>query len=419
MCHYIFSTLLNFRRFMNITSTRLTVALLCSGGILYAASLANAGSLDAMENTKSPVAPTIAQAPKNFFPDWLDIGLGVELGATYDDNIFLAETNEEEDVYYNISPILELGVGDTEAQDENFLLATYRADIQFFQDNSGEDNVEQLAKLDAQYRFSRLTTGFSGYYEDLAGGDVELGDRVDRQILSGRITNFYLVSDKTSFEINGQVINRDYDDRIDSFEYFNDNWIAYQILPKVNLGVGFTWGAVDVSSGPDQIYYQGLARILYAYSDKLTFLLRGGYETRDFDDEDSTDEPVFGFVTDWEPFDGTKLNLNAYRTVRNSAAFSGQNITLTGAILSLEQDIFQKVTLNLRGGYEYSEYTANESDVDAFREDDYYFVRLGAEYSPKDWLKVMAYYQYRENDSNQDDVSFGNNQLSVRVQLLF
>jgi hypothetical protein len=362
------------------------------------------------------------QEGRSVFPDWLDIGITVEGGATYDDNIFISPNNEQEDIIYNLSPIFTIGMGDTEAKTENFLDLNYRADFEFFQDNDDENNIEQRATLNAQYRFTKLVLGFRGYIEDLNGAESEFGDRVSRVISSARVMSLYQWSDRTSFEANGEVINREYDraSNVDSLEYLGELWGNYQIFPKISLGVGITAGVVDVSSGPNQTYYSPNGRMIYAFSEKLSFVLRGGYDIRDFDGQGKSSEaPTFGLVTTWEPFDGTKIELNAYRLVRNSAIISGQNITLTGLVASLEQRLIQKIFLTARLGYEFSDYTSNEIGNPSFREDKYWLARLGASYEPNDWLKVLAFYQFRTNASNVDPVDFDNNQVSLRAQISF
>ena len=58
-------------------------------------------------------------------------------------------------------------------------------------------------------------------------------------------------------------------------------------------------------------------------------------------------------------------------------------------------------------------------DVDAIREDDYYFVSPSLDVLITRWLSVGVYYLHREDCSNIDFLSFDNNQVGLRATVRF
>ena len=111
-----------------------------------------------VQNRQPSVATTESSATElSPSPRRFHYSVAFDFRIAYDDNITLAHTDPIDDLYGRIEAILDFGVGDFEGHQENFLRFNYAPSYYFYSDNSSFDDFEHLARLDALYRFSRLT----------------------------------------------------------------------------------------------------------------------------------------------------------------------------------------------------------------------------------------------------------------------
>ena len=204
--------------------------------------------------------------------------------ATYDSNIFISHFEAQDDFIFTIAPGAAVGRGDfknelanlgsyedrfnpdrSEMVDAtNYIYLHYVPSVTLFANHGSENTFDHDVTLDGQYEWKRLTIGLKARYQTMNLPDVDLGERVERRLFTGALTSKYDYSAKTSIELNFFNYVRDYSgDRVDTYEYRWQGWVNYQVRPKITLGVGFTYGLVDLSRGPGQSYEQVLARLRY------------------------------------------------------------------------------------------------------------------------------------------------------------
>jgi hypothetical protein len=73
----------------------------------------------------------------------------------------------------------------------------------------------------------------------------------------------------------------------------------------------------------------------------------------------------------------------------------------------------------LGAGYEHSNYFATDRDVNATRDDDYWFIEPSIDVLITRWLSAGVYYLHREDSSNDDFFSWEDNQVGVRATVRF
>jgi len=125
--------------------------------------------------------------------------------------------------------------------------------------------------------------------------------------------------------------------------------------------------------------------------------------------------PVFTGGATIRPLPNTSIAVDAYRRSQASAVFTNQNYTTTGFSAGVRQVLFENYAVNLTGGYENSDYTANQSGLAVTRKDDYFFTRIGVDWNVLDKLTVGAFYQFRNNDSTDAPHSFDNHQVGLNA----
>ena len=350
-----------------------------------------------------------------------DVMPSMRAGVTYDDNIFISSANKRDDVVWSISPYVLLGGGDYREKEESLLTIEYSPTFFFFTKNSERNAIDHDAKIESAWRGGSWTVGLDQGFKAYSGTVVDVGNRVDRQIYDTLAYAKYEISPKTSVEIETTQSINVYDRPYNSFnEWVVGPWVDYWLTPKLRLGAGVKAGWVDVQNSANQTYQQGLARLLYVWSDKLEINASAGGEVRQYQGTSRTKtNPVFSLGADYKPFVNTTLGLEGYRRTRNSLALVNQNYSVSGVGGRVSQVVLERYTLSLGAGYENLDYHSTQAAAVATRRDNYYFTRVGADWDATDRLSVGLFYFYRQNDSTIGVSEFTNNQTGLTVTYAF
>jgi hypothetical protein len=155
-------------------------------------------------------------------------------------------------------------------------------------------------------------------------------------------------------------------------------------------------------------------------TDKISFQLRGGVEDRQFHGSTKGDliNPLFGAAIQYQPFETTRLSLNADRTVAPSY-FQNQVTETTAFTGNLTQRLLGRFYLSLGGGYQTVRYVASASGVAAGRNDDNYLfnARLSSSFLKRG--TIAALYQYNNNSSSSPGLGFSSSQFGIEVGYRF
>lgn len=356
--------------------------------------------------------------------------------AAYDSNIFIQPDHEEADFIFTLAPGVAFGWGDYETElledwsfrerynpdvsdpdrliEKSFVYLDYTPSVTMFTHNSEENTFDHDAKLEGQWAMRKLTLGIKARFQTLNIPDVDIGDRQRQRRLNVDLTSLYEASEKTSVEVNAGYSSRDYERSADTREWRNQNWLNYQIQPKVMIGFGPAFGYVESTQGPEQVYEQGLLRVRYKPSEKLSLLLIGGVEARQIRHRDDEVNPVVSLAAKWNPAEGTYLYLSAYSKTLTSSQFA-QNYTLTGVDFIFRQRLLQRYYLGVAAGYANADYDSLPGSPSSARNDDLYYIRPFAELDIIRWMSASIAVEYRNNDSSNARRTF--EELSAYLQL--
>ena len=322
----------------------------------------------------------------------------VGVSAIFDDNIYLDSSNKVSDVYFAISP----GIGASYGADESPLKirADYTASFLAFVDHSSQDTVDQDAALRVSYEMSKLTLGLTLGFQSLSGADIDVGDRVRRQIYYAGLTANYVLDEKFSVDVNADETVADYKDLNDSNESRLQAWLNYQATGKLKLGVGLLGGYLGVQESPTQTYEQFLLRAHYDATGKLVLYASGGVEVQQSDT--TTVSPVFSIGGAYSPFARTTITLEIHERVYGSAALDGQDYRATGIMVGVNQELRENLSVFLNVGFENASYYAVASGVNASRVDNYTYARIGPSWQVRQWCQVSSFYEFSNNASSGD-----------------
>lgn len=376
----------------------------------------------------------VGEGPSSSEPRRFHYGLLFNVRGVWDDNIFLTHTNKTSDYYFAIEPQLTLGFGDIEGRSRSYLRLDYMPSGILFVNHSDEDAFNQLIHLEGGYNSGRLRLSLS---QDVALlQSANLNSFVDTTGLwantdaSGPTRlNIFNTRARAEYDLTGKVY---LDGEFDSYTYFYPDHISdytvsgglyvyYRWLPKVSVGVGGTFGYNWVDDPtPNQTFEQANARLNYEVTAKLGLYASAGAEFRQFDGNRSTyTTPVFELGLTYYPFDGSTFTLAAGRRIYNSGYEPGQDFANTYVVGRFQQRLFHRLYFGLGAGYENADYFAADDNINANRNDDYWFIEPSLDVLVTRWLSTGVYYLHREDISNINFFSFTDNQVGWRVTVRF
>ena len=228
---------------------------------------------------------------------------------------------------------------------------------------NGSSGLDQSFSLMAKIVFPelrRMEFLLGVKYASLSGLERDSGTSSKRQIATASFTTNYRYSAKTSFNCSFSVPVRSFSDAVSSSGVTSTLFVTNEITRKSTVGLGYTYGTLDVDNGNDQVFQQVLVRTTYAPSRFVLFDGTVGIDFRDQGDTFST-APIFGLSATWDSRQGTSVSLAAERRIFNAASSINTNFTSSSIVLRLGQRLRWGVIGLLSGGYDYTEYDSTGS----------------------------------------------------------
>lgn len=341
------------------------------------------------------------------------------LSTLYDSNINLQSSGAESDFVTVISPGITVRLGNKESM--FYLIGDYTLDAILFAQHGSENAINQNARLDLQWSLPKTIFGLHvGVFAD-TGTSIDVSDRVQRQVYYVGLTSHYVLTDKTSWDLNADWNFTHYHGLISSSQEQVQAYFNYEFSPKVTVGVGSAVGYVNVQGGGNQVFEQGSVRVSFRTTEKLTLIADTGVDVRQFSQGGGNAvNPVFGVKAAWAVREGTEIDLSCRRQIYASAIFQDQNYTATSVDLSVRQRFTDNVDLFLSGGYVNASYSSTAGGIPASREDNYFYLRPALQWHVLRWLSIGIFYEYSQNiSSGQGARSFTRDRAGIQASVAF
>lgn len=342
----------------------------------------------------------------------------VATGVTYDDNIFISNTDRQGDLIYNINLGFALEVGDYRNMESNFLLLEYLAEGFFFNRYASQNSFDQQASLLAQYRFNQLAVQIESRYQYLNGAEREVGAFTTRSLYFNALRLLYDYSEKTDIDLELTQSTNDYPSNLSSSDYQAALGFDYALFPKTRAGLQAIAGLQRTQDSPDMWYQTLNARVNYGVTGKVAVNASGGIQFNQYvsGGEPMRILPVFSLGAQYQLFPKTSLSLVGYRNLQSSPSIAGQDYIATGGELGISQGLTDKLTFAIASGYENDTYVANTLQTVATRVDNFYFFRPSVTYTFLKYLRASLSYEYRANASTLEQDTWFDNQFSCEIQ---
>ncbi len=347
--------------------------------------------------------------------DPFDFSVRMAGTTTYDDNITITSGTPLKDLLFNVNPGLTVSTGDYYEQTENFLIADYSPNFQFFRRYNQNNAINQQVDVTGRYRFRKLTFGLTHRFEKVTEGVVDAGSRVERTVNTTELKTNYRLAKKTTVDVDLKQTLTTYP-RISSKRWENDDFINYEVLRRVKLGVGGKLAYMEIQNQPNQTFEQALVRVQYNLSGKADLTATFGSEWRQFGNGQSRNwQPVATVGFSYVPQDTTRLAVSFSRSQEYSVILLGQNYTVTFAGLRLFQKVFTKGVITVGGGYQWLDFHGTGLVAPVARNDRLWNAVAGFDWNYNRHWTVGLLFQHREDVSSLQQFGFTDNQVSVQV----
>ena len=378
-------------------------------------------------------------APLVSIGDSVDVFFNGSSSLEWQSNVFSDETNEVDDFKYTVSPGFEVNVGRGLSNLDLSIITRY--DVVRFDEVTDLDNELFHIKAVGSYAGSRLSVnGLVSYDESQSNGqdgnDNQKGKLSASETTAANLNGEYTLSPKFSF---GAGVNYNYREYKESSSADRESYtipldIFYELTPKVDLSIGYTYTSTEVFStvsgasgvsGYDKEQHFVNVGARGDLLPKLTGSFKIGFNTMDSDDPSTRDgngpegrsdrdsDSSLGLDASFTYLATAKVNTQLSLNRNFDVAGQGESTEATRVDLSANYSINTQYTATANLGYTLREY------VDTRREDDNYRTGVILSYVPNQYWRFSTGYKYTENSSSDAGQSYEAHVINISASLRY
>ena len=243
----------------------------------------------------------------------------------------------------------------------------YTPILRFYSSRAFRNTFDNAVSLAGSTAYEDWSFGLSQSYASSSEPLIETAAQTDQQTFSTGLSAARQVGSQTSLELGASQSFRYLDNPVpgeqgDTLSWATMDWLNYQFWSRLGAAIGVGFGYDKVPGSTDMTSEQLQGRITWTVVNKLSFVVSGGAEDRQFLAPGVPDliSPIFSFSAQYSLFETTTLSLSASHTVSPSF-FSDQVTEGTSISAGLHQRLLGKLFLDLSGGYGTSTYHASST----------------------------------------------------------
>lgn len=341
----------------------------------------------------------------------------LELGVTYDDNVFGTQTNTDSDIYYGVSPSVSIE-SDFGRHELNFNGYT---DSRFYSSDTSEDrfdwgvaadgtlDVSQFTQIQANAGYDELTEdrtstnrvagGIEPTEYDVFNAGISLNQRFNR--LTASVGARYTDNDyKDDAAIGGGVIDQDFRDH-EKLEI--PVRLSYDVSPDTSIFVAGSYNTREYDQQPPAVavnrdsngYDVGIGAAF-----DFTNLIRGeafvGYLEQEYDQVgfQKVDGIDFGLNGEWYASELTTVTAGINRTVEESSSAGSSGHLDTNYQVGIAHELQRNIILTADASYldvEFEGITRDDETISA---------GVGVQYLVNRNAELALGYDYTSRDSS-------------------
>jgi hypothetical protein len=294
----------------------------------------------------------------------------------------------------------------------------YTPTFNFYSSSAFRNTINQFVQLQWGTTWRDWLMTASQSYAHTDDPQIETAGQTEQDTYSTAFNGVYQFNDRLSmniglnqtFNIYGQTSSTNLlVGLVNSRTWSTMNWLNDQFWPRFSAGFGLGLGYNQQQNSPDSTFQQYQLQMSWRATDKISFQLNGGLEDQEYlsGNAGSLLTPIFGGGVQYQPFDLTKINVSANRTVSTSA-YQNQNVESTSITGDFNQRLFGGLYADLTGGFSTARYIATATAVGGpSRSDDIYSfnARLSCPFPKRGTVSI--FYQFSETSSTQSGFAPG------------
>ncbi len=371
-------------------------------------------ALQPFQNTEMDVFVPGGEAPSQpaaqpFRYKFLTLRPHVDYQFLYGDGIQVAPGQPESTVIQQIAPGFRLDVGD-------HWILDYSPAWTLYSNKSFQNAFNQAVNLTGGTVYGNWVLGVSQNYTESDAPQAETATQTHQETYGTAVNGTYTINTKMSLDlaVNQNIVSADQFES--SREWSTMDWLNYHFWARFDAALGVGLGYDNVDTGSDMLFERYQGRIRWRATDKISFQVHGGLEDRQFLSGGSSDSlnPIFGGGIQYQPFEFTKISLDADRVVAVSE-FQNQVTETAGINADLNQRLLGRLYLDLNGGYQNIEYVNSGNNSSPNRTDDYYYfnTRLSTSFLKRG--TVAVFYQISSDSSTEAEYGFTSHQVGFEI----
>jgi len=332
---------------------------------------------------------------------------------TYGDGIQASPGQPVTTGIQEISPGISFGLG-------HAWTLNYTPTWTLYSNRAFKDTLGHAADLNGNLGYGDWTFGFSQDYFRSFSPLVETGQQTKQETYSTRISTSDRLSYHTVLEMSVSQDVRFADTFTNTREWSTQEWLHYELSPRLDAAPGLGYGYVGVSPGPDMTYWKPDIQITWKATDKIAFNVQGGVERRKSRGIDAKvlTNPILNAAVLYQLTETTSFNLSASRAV--AVSYFANDVTVsTGWNAAVQQRLLGKLQLSVGAGQQKDSDVSVINTLSAGRNSRYdslnvslstIFLRRG---------NVSVFYQISRNSSNIRAYGFSSHQIGLQVGYRF
>ncbi|MCK4422549.1 MAG: outer membrane beta-barrel protein, partial [Candidatus Omnitrophica bacterium] len=344
----------------------------------------------------------------------------------YDDNVFLESDNEKEDFITTISPGIRVELPFN--YEKSIFQLDYTADIICYSDYTDQSDEQHKISALLDTKFGDYSLTLKNVFRDFSDiANTEFTQRVPREknVASVKFgANFNRIRTEIMYE-NMDEDYRDFDelDRTDNVLTLTG---YTRILPKTDALLEYRYADISydaAGSTRDGEYNQFCAGLKGELAQKVSALIKAGYQNRDYDSagKNSWKEPVVYAGLTYNISEPTLFNLSVERTAEESTYSSNNFYETNKSSMEISHKFGYKLTGKVGAFLQENKYPeiTTEGTESKKRDDDLHGFNIGLKYDIQKWLAAELEYKNSKRDSNFKDFDYNDNKVLLSISASF
>ena len=355
----------------------------------------------------------------------------LELGETYDNNIFVENNSRSEDAVGTIRPIVNVFSN----WGRHALAVTTFGDINYYSQHADEDYKNAVLDVTGRYDIEAETwvNGRGGYQrlaESRTSPDAVNGSEPTTFGVGKAGLTFYRGPGLLNMNADYDYKRFDYDDTPSSLgpidqsirdrdEHVMGGKLAYELSGNVKPYVRGAYNIRNYDSNPahDSSGFDAVAGVAMDLGGITSLDLFGGWMEQYYDDfpgKKKVSTPKLGGRLDWNVTGLTSVALEADRTIEETTLENFNSFVQTGGSVTVTHELLRNVLLEGNVAYSHSDFRGN-----ADREDDLVSAGFGGRYLINRSLYTDLFYSWDRRYSTNDPSEYTRNMITMRVGVRF